>query len=1478
MTTVWLSHLGENSISGLGQIDADGNTIRQIIESIEKAHPGFESVVLSKKSKSKFDVSTRVYYRPAIIEDANNQRVIHLPEEQTSIIESPDDPRVIAKEDNVLFSILKPDKFKEFLEMGLMDKGQIVEVPSGPSSKERITPKFFLRNEELNFKPQKMLAFCEGVSTLAQLTQNPGRSPEFKYKGANLDVLERFDRKNSRILPKRLSEAICRIWKGFTPSSHLRLFQEDAFFFILTKLDDPAAFEKGHLLISAPTGGGKTEAFVFPLVAHILFEKEKFLLHASPSEDPIESVKAIIMFPTKALANDQTKRMMELLYSINDGLSENQMVTIGIMTGDTPRTEYQLKQEPLIQLCPACAHANITFEQENGEPYFIRCQHPGCGKVHKFCRLTVQDIISRPPDILITNPDTISVSLQNPQRRKLFSSDLRAVVLDEIHLYDGIFGCNVSHMLRRLEDCAGSEILYLGLSATIENAGQLAALMFDAEPEEILYLRETKTRPYQFDDKSDRVRYHAVARPADFQSIIRSCLNTALAISHSFSDPANRKLLIFANKTDDVDRLVTYMDEAETKYFHEVVRDVLPKIERKVPLDKAEKEALSEVGGWYQYLQGQGSPFLGAVYPGWHRGALKKKQRLEAINRFMSLKPIETGGYVEYPIDIMIATRTLELGIDIGTVSTVINCSAPLSTNEYYQRVGRGGRRGNSLALTILNDAGAIDAYFYAKFDELIDSPEYESIPIIITNKMIARQHVFGRILDLLAEDLKSQSGAFDVKVKHLRNLRLEDEKTGTEIGLEQAPESFGVALFARIFKGGEGTKVDKYLKWLMRESAILRVAPTEITEDLMKNWLVDKCRNLALHGDPSKPDLYWDSDKSLSSYFDAVDRDLLTPLRGDGETVSIFAKGTGEDKFVEEVSRIRAVRSFPPNAYARQGLNSFQILNPVLKADDETERQLVDLFWDYEKLLAYFGDRLGQGFPRNQRELRYFSGQVVVPEELQVTYAPYRFYCDNLNCLRNYTSDEVDRNLICRCGRPLKQLTQFIMCPQCGDLMEPPVPRVCINPSCIQRRLDSDREFLRKLRSGGTYVQASTPLFRFRSLSKQQWRCVDCGVVFNFYNYHLGMWKDPRLRQVKDLVVSGQALNNMNLDNALGIALKFLYFPEHFKRGDEYIRMGYRPAMFKHWSRYGGCDRASSGMRVVNVPRVTTFQHRYLRKIRELDEPLTVAVGKLEVFELQVVDIAEEYSRAYEKGSSPRRRELVYKVERIPDNKYLANLFETHAFSLNAGEQVKKFLESPSLPESCKERCTADCPHLANLDQTVREIYLPKQEVNPWELRDNRPMRSDPRSAWCPEAGKTECSPTCENCSYHLTNLGTLRTSFLKYIVIHTLKHSLVWALPKYVGINLMGLNGQIYPNQNNIREDPLKGEILVMDSAENGSGAMLLVNRNWDRIWNFSSTVLRLTYEGRGNLNLPYSCFRFNNDLCPYLALQFSEFVGGQ
>ncbi len=167
-----------------------------------------------------------------------------------------------------------------------------------------------------------------------------------------------------------------------------------------------------NVAIVAPTASGKTEAFALPIVQRLLGSKGK-------------GVRALLVYPTKALARDQLKKFKEL--------EEATGVRFEVFDGDTP------------------------------------------GKERK-------KILSSPPQVLITNPDMLNWHLMMPGSdfRGLIL-DIDYLVLDEIHEYVGSFGANVHFILKRLRRFKDFQLV--GASATIGNPKEFASQLFDAKVE-----------------------------------------------------------------------------------------------------------------------------------------------------------------------------------------------------------------------------------------------------------------------------------------------------------------------------------------------------------------------------------------------------------------------------------------------------------------------------------------------------------------------------------------------------------------------------------------------------------------------------------------------------------------------------------------------------------------------------------------------------------------------------------------------------------------------------------------------------------------------------------------------------------------------------------------------------------------------------------------------------------------------------------
>jgi DEAD/DEAH box helicase domain-containing protein len=350
------------------------------------------------------------------------------------------------------------------------------------------------------------------------------------------------------------------------------------------------AIHKGrNTVIVTPTASGKTLCYNLPVLNSVL-------------ENP--DVRALYLFPTKALAQDQLAELHELGERL-----ENQF---GVFTydGDTPSD----------------ARAAI---RERGH-------------------------------IVLTNPDMLHAGILPHHTRwtRLFEN-LRYIILDELHTYRGVFGSHLANVLRRLRRLAkfyGSDPQFIACSATIANPADLAQRLTEAEFECISENgAPSGEKCFLFYNPPVVNRYLGIRR---------SYIHESARIAQEFLK-RDLQTMVFANSRLHTELLVTYLQHANPP-----------------------------------------SPGRGHSVRGYRGGYLPNERR--EIER----------GLREERIKGIVSTNALELGIDIGSLDSVVMAGYPGTLASTWQRAGRAGRRNDSSCAVFVASSAPIDQF-------IVQHPDY---------------------------------------------------------------------------------------------------------------------------------------------------------------------------------------------------------------------------------------------------------------------------------------------------------------------------------------------------------------------------------------------------------------------------------------------------------------------------------------------------------------------------------------------------------------------------------------------------------------------------------------------------------------------------------------------------------------------------------------------------------------------------------
>ncbi|KAI0203981.1 hypothetical protein F4808DRAFT_394877 [Astrocystis sublimbata] len=375
-----------------------------------------------------------------------------------------------------------------------------------------------------------------------------------------------------------------------------------------------------HVVVSTSTSSGKSLIYQLPV------------LHALENDS---QTRAMYIFPTKALAQDQKRSLKDMLGYLPD--LEN--VLVETFDGDTPM------------------HMRNEIRDE--------------------------------ARIIFTNPDMLHITiLPQEDRWRTFLKNLRYVVVDELHYYNGLMGSHVAFIMRRLRRiCAAignRHVKFISCSATVANPQDHFKTIFGID----------KVHLVDFDGS-----------PSGRKEFL--CWNTP------FRDPG-----------DPSSGRGSALAECARLFCQLILRGV-----RVIAFCRVRKQCEELVTAARSELESLGRSECMARVMG-YRGGYTPQDRRRIESEMFEGKLLG-----------IIATTALELGVDIGTLDCVITLGFPYTIANLRQQSGRAGRRNKDSLSILVGDCFPSDQHYMQNPDELFTKPNCQ-LQVDLNNMLVLEGHV----------------------------------------------------------------------------------------------------------------------------------------------------------------------------------------------------------------------------------------------------------------------------------------------------------------------------------------------------------------------------------------------------------------------------------------------------------------------------------------------------------------------------------------------------------------------------------------------------------------------------------------------------------------------------------------------------------------------------------------------------------------
>ncbi|MGC8566784.1 MAG: ATP-dependent helicase [Caldisphaera sp.] len=473
-----------------------------------------------------------------------------------------------------------------------------------------------------------------------------------------------------------------------------------------------------NVLVSSPTGTGKTLSVFLAIIDDLFYLGEKNELK--------DQIYAIYISPLRALDNDMERNLVNPLKEIYEkankmGISVPE-IRVGVRTSDTP--------------------ANVK-----------------------------QKMLRSPPHIIITTPESLSISLSAPKFKEKLST-AKWVIVDEIHeLASSKRGAHLSLSLERLDYLVNQRnnttIQRIGLSATISPLEEVAKFLggyVNGEPRNVEIVDARFSKPFDI---------RVITPKTD--------------LIHGSSDEINNEIY---------ETLAKLVSESRTTLVFTNTRSATERVSFKLKklLSSRKMIDLDEIEA--------------------HHSSLSRDVRLDVEEKLKKGK-----------LRVVVSSTSLELGIDIGYIDLVVLLSSPKSVSRLLQRIGRAGHHITQTSkgrIIVVDRDDLIECTVLAKnaLDRQIDNVRIPMNPLDVLSQQLVGMSIdqkwdIDEAFELIKRSYNYHNLSREEFIQVLNYLAgkhgLENEKVYPKIWLDDNDHMFGRKKGSRmIYQLNSGTIPDE--------------------------------------------------------------------------------------------------------------------------------------------------------------------------------------------------------------------------------------------------------------------------------------------------------------------------------------------------------------------------------------------------------------------------------------------------------------------------------------------------------------------------------------------------------------------------------------------------------------------------------------------------------------------------------------------